>query len=283
MIVAGNGIGSPRLLLMSASAQHPRGLANGNDMVGRHLLHHTRVAAEIWVDKPIRSYMGNSGALISSEFAETDIARGFVNGFNFNVTRTGPTGAAAVGAFGHRPTPWGAAHHDHFARHFGYSFGACAIGDDLPQPDNRVTVSDTETDSDGHPDRGAGHRQRSRKQRVRIVGRDLVLRRLAEHAQDPGMREQHHQQPGRGRGFARQGADDVVHGIHAEFPATQPPRLKDAEQAGVLHRSHHFGGHRPRRIGRRRMVPQQRRQSSRPLQINLGRRCQRCRSVCESR
>ena len=151
VIVAGNGVGSPRLLLMSASGRHPRGLANGNDVVGRYLLHHTLVAAEIWVDAPIRSYMGNSGAVISSEFAETDARRGFVNGFNFNVTRTGPAGAAAIGAFGHRPAPWGAAHHDYFARHFGHSFGAYAIGDDLPQPGNRVTLSDDEHDSDGLP------------------------------------------------------------------------------------------------------------------------------------
>jgi choline dehydrogenase-like flavoprotein len=151
VIVAGNGIGSPRLLLMSASGRHPRGLANGNDVVGRYLLHHTLVAAEIWVDAPIRSYMGNSGALISSEFAETDVARGFVNGFNFNVTRTGPAGAAAIGSFGHRPAPWGGGHHDYFARHFGHSFGAYAIGDDLPQPGNRVTLSDTDHDSDGLP------------------------------------------------------------------------------------------------------------------------------------
>ena len=151
VIVAGNGIGSPRLLLMSTSERHPRGLANSNDVVGRYLLHHTLVAAEIWVDRPIRSYMGNSGAVISSEFAETDVSRGFVNGFNFNVTRTGPAGAAAIGAFGHRPAPWGAAHHDYFVQHFGHSFGAYAIGDDLPQPGNRVTLSNTDHDSDGLP------------------------------------------------------------------------------------------------------------------------------------
>ena len=44
--------------------------------------------------------MGNSGAVISSEFAETDVSRGFVNGFNFNVARTGPAAASAIGAFG---------------------------------------------------------------------------------------------------------------------------------------------------------------------------------------
>jgi len=149
VILAANGVGSPRILLLSESARHPRGLANGNDVVGRYLLHHTLVAAEIWVDQPIDSYIGNSGAIISSEFAETNVSRGFVNGFNFNVARTGPAGTAAIGAFGQHPAPWGPAHHAWFARHFGHSFGAYAIGDDLPQASNRITLSGTETDSDG--------------------------------------------------------------------------------------------------------------------------------------
>ena len=151
VILAGNGVGSPRLLLLSASGRHPNGLCNANDVVGRYLLHHTLVAAEIWVDDPINSHMGNSGAVISSQFAETDIGRGFVNGFNFNVARTGTAGALAIGAFGHRSAPWGADHHAWFARHFGHSFGAYAIGDDLPQADNRITLSATECDSDGLP------------------------------------------------------------------------------------------------------------------------------------
>jgi len=151
IILAANGVGSPRMLLLSESARHPRGLANGNDVVGRYLLHHTLVATEIWVDQPIDSHIGNSGAIISSEFAETDVSRGFVNGFNFNVARTGPAGTAATGAFGQHPAPWGPQHHAWFARHFGHSFGAYAIGDDLPQASNRITLSETQTDSDGLP------------------------------------------------------------------------------------------------------------------------------------
>ena len=57
----------------------------------------------------------------------------------------------ATGAFGHRPAPWGAGHHAWFARRFGHSFGAYAIGDDLPQATNRITLSRHETDADGLP------------------------------------------------------------------------------------------------------------------------------------
>lgn len=151
VVLAANGVGSPRVLLMSDSARHPNGLCNSNDVVGRYLLHHTLVAAEIFVDKPIFSYIGNSGAIVSSEFAETDISRGFVNGFNFNVARGGSAPAVAIGAFGDKPAPWGAGHHAWFARHFGHGFGAYAIGDDLPQASNRITLSDKERDSDGLP------------------------------------------------------------------------------------------------------------------------------------
>ncbi|HEY6433294.1 MAG TPA: GMC family oxidoreductase, partial [Acetobacteraceae bacterium] len=95
VIVSANGVGTPRLLLLSDSARFPQGLGNSNDVVGRYLQHHTLVAAEIWTEQPIYSYMGNAGAVISCEFAETDTARGFVNGFNFNVARTGPAGSEA--------------------------------------------------------------------------------------------------------------------------------------------------------------------------------------------
>jgi 2-methyl-1,2-propanediol dehydrogenase len=151
VILAANGVGSPRLLLLSENARHPKGLANANDVVGRYLMHHTLVGAEIWVDARIDSYIGNSGAIISSEFAETDIGRGFVNGFNFNVARVGPAGATALGSFRNQAAPWGAGHHEWFVRHFGHSFGAYAIGDDLPQAGNRITLSAAETDSDGLP------------------------------------------------------------------------------------------------------------------------------------
>ena len=91
VVVAGNGVGTPRLLLMSGN------LANGSDQVGRNLLHHTLVACEMWVDQPLGSHMGFVGALLSQQFAETDVARGFVNGFNFNCIASGHAGSQAIG------------------------------------------------------------------------------------------------------------------------------------------------------------------------------------------
>ncbi|MCM2502687.1 GMC family oxidoreductase [Aureimonas altamirensis] len=146
VIVAANGIGTPRLLLASDN------LANQNDQVGRYLLHHTLVGCEMFVDEPVDGQIGYVASLISRQFAETDLSRGFVNGFNFNcITSTASAGELATGWFSPSRAPWGKGHHDWFRSHFGHSIGVFAIGDDLPNPDNRVTLSATLTDGDGVP------------------------------------------------------------------------------------------------------------------------------------
>lgn len=151
VVVACNGIGTPRLLLLSESARHPNGLANSSDQVGRNLMHHTLVVSEIWVKDPLASHAGATGALICEEFAETDTARGFINGFNINILRPNGAGDQMSGSFGGNVAPWGPEHHSWFRSHFDHAFVAGAIGDDLPQPDNRVTLSKTLADGDGLP------------------------------------------------------------------------------------------------------------------------------------
>ncbi|MEZ5848933.1 MAG: GMC family oxidoreductase [Geminicoccaceae bacterium] len=146
VIVAANGVGTPRLLLASGN------LANSSGMVGRNLLHHTLVAAQIWVDEPVNGQMGYVASLISREFAETDVSRGFVNGFNFNcLTSTPSAGEMTTGWMSGTTAPWGAGHHEWFEKHFGHSIGLFAIGDDLPNPDNRVFLDESRTDEDGVP------------------------------------------------------------------------------------------------------------------------------------
>ena len=146
VIVAANGVGTPRLLLASGN------LANQSDQVGRNLLHHTLVGSEMWVDEPIESHMGYVASVISREFAETDPSRGFVNGFNFNcLTSTSAAGETAAGWITDTKAPWGRDHHKWFERHFGHCIGVYAIGDDLPNRDNRVCLDPGICDKDGVP------------------------------------------------------------------------------------------------------------------------------------
>lgn len=52
-IVAANGVESPRLLLLSTSDKFPRGLANNNDMVGRHLMDHPSTSITFDTDEDV--------------------------------------------------------------------------------------------------------------------------------------------------------------------------------------------------------------------------------------
>ena len=224
VVLACNGIGTPRLLLLSECNRFPRGLANSSDQVGRNLMHHTLAATEIWVEQPLDSHMGASGVLISEEFAETDPSRGFVNGFNINILR--PNGAAeqAIGSFSGNIAPWGADHHRWFREHFSHNFGAFAIGDDLPHPDNRVTLSSSLKDSDGLPGAKINYQPHDNDWRMMRYATER-LRELAAAVDAFDFKIEDYQVPGRGYqppawhllGTCRMGADpetSVTNGWH---------------------------------------------------------------------
>jgi 2-methyl-1,2-propanediol dehydrogenase len=150
VIVAANGVGTPRLLLLSESNRFPRGLANSSDQVGRNLMHHGLAIVEAWTQERTDPHQGViSATFISEEFAESDPARGFVNGFTMHIVRLNGAGFQANGSHSGNVAPWGAAHHAWFREHFGYGFGMLLVGDDLPIAENRVTLSETATDSNG--------------------------------------------------------------------------------------------------------------------------------------
>ena len=176
VIVAANGIGTPRLLLLSESAQHPHGLANSSDQVGRNLMHHGLAVVEVWTPERTDSHQGIiSAVFISEEFAETDPARGFVNGLTLQFTRQNGAGFQAAGSQSGNVMPWGKAHHAWFRSHFGHGFNVLICADDLPLASNRVTLSATVTDSDGLPSPHIVYKLDANDRRLVDFGIDRVL------------------------------------------------------------------------------------------------------------
>jgi choline dehydrogenase-like flavoprotein len=89
---------------------------------------------------------------MSQEFYETDLSRGFVRGYTFQIARSsGPVNTALGGLGGHGPIPWGAEHHDVMRERFGHSLTIAVIGEDLPEHHNAVTIDDDLTDGHGIP------------------------------------------------------------------------------------------------------------------------------------
>ena len=152
VIVACNGIGTPRLLLNSTSARFPDGLANSSGLVGRNLMLHAMAVTQGIFDGPMEGYKGPIGcSLWSKEFYETDLNRGFARGYTMEILRgNGPVAAAQMGMM-MGALPWGEGHHAAFRQMFDKSAAICAVCEDLPEEHNRVTLDPDMTDSHGIP------------------------------------------------------------------------------------------------------------------------------------
>src|SRR5207253_242500 len=80
VVLAANGIGSPRLLLMSDD-RYPDGLANSSGLVGKNLMMHPCPVVVGVYDEELESWYGPAGQLMySMQFYETDLDRGFYRG-----------------------------------------------------------------------------------------------------------------------------------------------------------------------------------------------------------
>ena len=153
VIVCANGIGTPRLLLLSESARHPNGLANSSGLVGKNLMMHPYAAVTGYFDESLESWLGPAGQTIQSmQFYETDASRGFVRGAKWQVMPSGgPLGMRS--AYGGKPLEeaWGANLHRNTKKVFGRAFEWGIIAEDLPDETNRVVLDPTLRDSDGIP------------------------------------------------------------------------------------------------------------------------------------
>jgi choline dehydrogenase-like flavoprotein len=145
--VCGYAIETPRLLLNSTSRRFPRGLANEEDQVGRYVMVQgaTQVAARF--PELLRMYKAPPPEITSEDFYETDESRGFARGFSIQTIAPLPIGwAEHVMAEGH----WGQSLRE-YMRDYNHWTVLGVLCEFLPQAENRVTLSKTETDEYGMP------------------------------------------------------------------------------------------------------------------------------------
>jgi choline dehydrogenase-like flavoprotein len=152
VVVACNGIGTPRLLLNSRSRHFPDGLANRSGLVGKNLMFHPYAMVTGIFEEPLEGYKGPTGCCImSQEFYETDLARGFARGYSFEILRGFGPVSTALWSMSQGLLPPGSEHHRAYGEVFDRTAGMVAICEDLPESSNCVTLDPDLTDSDGIP------------------------------------------------------------------------------------------------------------------------------------
>jgi choline dehydrogenase-like flavoprotein len=156
VIMAANGIGTPRLLLMSSSNLFPDGLANSSGLVGKRLMLHPFGSSIGLYEEDLEDWVGPAGIQIESmQFYETDTSRGFVRGSKWHVMGTGgPLEMVRRWTIGEGVSEenfWGEKFTAKMKQAIGHSIDWIVHAEDLPEETNVVSLDPALTDSDGLP------------------------------------------------------------------------------------------------------------------------------------
>ena len=144
--VAGNSYESPRLLLHSASAKYPDGLANSSGQVGRNYMRHMTGSVYGIFNHPVNMFRGTTMAGICSDESGHDTSRGFAGGYEMETLSLGlPFMAAFL-----NPGGWGRPFAELMDEYQNMA-GMWLVGEDMPRETNRVTLHPEEKDANGVP------------------------------------------------------------------------------------------------------------------------------------
>jgi choline dehydrogenase-like flavoprotein len=177
VVLAANGVGTPRLLLLSACAAFPDGLANRSGLVGKRLMLHPSLFVIGLYDEQLESWKGPAGQTIHSlEFYETDTSRGFVRGGKWQVMPTqGPLRMASLVADKPFDEAYGSALQRHVTGAIGRAVDINVLAEDLPDETNSVTLDSELVDSDGLPAPRISYRIAENAKRILTFHRDRVV------------------------------------------------------------------------------------------------------------
>ena len=139
VVVAGYAIESPRLLLNSANAQFPDGLANSNGVVGKYFLVQSNDAVWGVMDKEIRWYKGPPSMAVTEHWNYTDDGKDFFGGYAY--MSQGPLAIEWARSLASVRGLWGKALKDAMSQYI-YQAGFKICGEVLPREANRVELAD---------------------------------------------------------------------------------------------------------------------------------------------
>lgn len=153
VILAANGVETPRLLFMSESAAHPDGLANSSGLVGKYLMFNDHSVTHAWFDEPLNEYKSVQCTRIAMDFYETDAKRGFYGGGVLDARPFLNSYPIMFGLSGIDPAlpQWGAEYKKLLEHNFTRNMTIIGNTTSLAQLSNNVTLDSDKKDRFGRP------------------------------------------------------------------------------------------------------------------------------------
>jgi choline dehydrogenase-like flavoprotein len=149
VIVCANGAETPRLLLMSASARFPQGLANSSGLVGKYLMFNTSSRVGAVFEHELNEFKSVQVSRVLHDFYDSDAKRGFYGGGGIDA-RIGPQPIVWALRTADEGAGWGSAYKARLAEFSRSMITACA-GTSLPLESNAVSLDPDIKDEWGMP------------------------------------------------------------------------------------------------------------------------------------
>ena len=151
-ILCAGGIGSPRLLLSSANANHTLGLCNSSGLVGKNLMLHPLGYAEGYFHEDLTSNFGPQGCcLISQEFYNTKPSHNFKRGYTIQSLRGPLPIEASINFFNRRLLKLGPTFWSDFSTLYNHTAHLTVICEDFPEVTNYISLDRNSPDRHGVP------------------------------------------------------------------------------------------------------------------------------------
>jgi len=151
-VLCANGAETPRLLLLSASPQHPDGLANSSGMVGKNLMFNCHASAVGLFEHEVNAWKSIPATRVVHDFYELDPKLGFYGGGGIDGRHPGSGSpmASAMNALFDGPS-WGSGYKENLVRNFSYTAAFSGHCTSLPQSSNSVSLDPVLKDKFGRP------------------------------------------------------------------------------------------------------------------------------------
>lgn len=149
LIVSASALESPRLLLNSKSSLFPNGLANSSGLVGKNFMETIIYCNTVLFTEQIHAYKGLQIDSRAWDYNEPRKENGFIGGVVFGVSALDLLGPAS---YAKRLAPgWGREHKEFMRKYFGHAINVFAIGEQLPNEGNQITIDSQKKDYYGIP------------------------------------------------------------------------------------------------------------------------------------
>jgi choline dehydrogenase-like flavoprotein len=149
VVLCCNGAETPRLLLMSASAAFPQGLANSSGLVGKYLMFNGLSSASGVFEHPLNEYKSVMATRVLYDFYEADAKRGFYGGGALDARAfVYPILFAAVGLPADAPK-WGADYKQMLGHYYTRTMSVNGHSTSLPLEANSISLDSEVKDAWG--------------------------------------------------------------------------------------------------------------------------------------